>query len=321
MIITRNDYNTMPEQVQENKENINLLDNAMETAQTEIETSKPVYAGVVQSLTPEEQARARSNIGAGASGFSGDYNDLVNQPIENADLNNIVGETAGHTYRHTGTTNATFVKGYLYFWTGTAWKLISNFNDLKQAQDDIATLNNDVQTIDNNKADKDAGNLSGTDVPAWKSALGIDGKAEKDASNLSSSNVDSWQNKCGFERVETVYDKDSADPNINWGYTSNITPGASITGKDFTKYKALRFYCWGGYRGDVIVADLTNEHDGHYFATAPIGAGADGAGVNIQYFYISIKSNKTEFSFSAFNYYGTSYTNYSGYISKIEGVY
>ena len=171
MIITRNDYNTMPEQVQENKDNINLLDNAIETAQTEMETSKPVFAGIVQSLTPEEQARARSNIGAGASGFSGDYNDLVNQPIENADLNNIVGETAGHTYRHTGTTNATFVKGYLYFWTGTAWKLISNFNDLKQAQDDIALLNSNVQTIDNDKANKDTSNLTETNVKSWNTKL------------------------------------------------------------------------------------------------------------------------------------------------------
>ena len=36
-----------------------------------------------QSLTPEQQAQARSNIGAGSSGFSGDFNDLANVPQAN----------------------------------------------------------------------------------------------------------------------------------------------------------------------------------------------------------------------------------------------
>ena len=229
MIITRSDYNTMPEQVQENKDNIEALDTVVETVQAdlddlkpvveglstdveEIKTNKPVYAGIAQTLTPAEQLQARQNIGAGASGFSGDYNDLLNQPIENADLNNIVGEQAGHTYMHTGTTNATFVKGYLYFWTGTEWKLISNFNDLKQAQDDISSLNSDVQTIDNNKADKNAGNLSSADVTAWKSALSIDDKAEKDASNLTSADITSWKTALDVSPDATkIYDGTALD--------------------------------------------------------------------------------------------------------------
>lgn len=33
-----------------------------------------------QTLTEEQKAQARSNIGAGSSGFSGDYNDLTNKP-------------------------------------------------------------------------------------------------------------------------------------------------------------------------------------------------------------------------------------------------
>lgn len=43
-----------------------------------IPTSAILYTA--QTLTPEEQAQARSNIGAGSSGFSGDYNDLTNKP-------------------------------------------------------------------------------------------------------------------------------------------------------------------------------------------------------------------------------------------------
>lgn len=41
---------------------------------------KAVSTVADQGLTEEEKANARSNIGAGASGFSGDYNDLTNRP-------------------------------------------------------------------------------------------------------------------------------------------------------------------------------------------------------------------------------------------------
>lgn len=34
-----------------------------------------------QSLTEEQQAQARANIGAGSSGFSGSYNDLTDKPV------------------------------------------------------------------------------------------------------------------------------------------------------------------------------------------------------------------------------------------------
>lgn len=66
-----------------------------------------------------------------------------------------------------------------------------------------------------------------------------DTKANVDASNLTDANITSWKNKCGFERVETVYDKDSTDSNINWGYTSGINNAIVVSGKDFTKYKAI----------------------------------------------------------------------------------
>jgi hypothetical protein len=55
--------------------------------------TKPTYTanevGAVsyepQTLTPEQQAQARSNIGAGANAFSGSYNDLIDKPaIPNA---------------------------------------------------------------------------------------------------------------------------------------------------------------------------------------------------------------------------------------------
>lgn len=42
----------------------------------------------VQTLTDQQKAQARANIGAGASSFSGDYNDLVNTPTALSDFDN-----------------------------------------------------------------------------------------------------------------------------------------------------------------------------------------------------------------------------------------
>ena len=44
-----------------------------------------------------------------------------------------------------------------------------------------------------------------------------------------------------FEQSETIYDKTSADANLNWGYTSGIPSGTSVS-KSFSKYKKLRVF-------------------------------------------------------------------------------
>ena len=50
---------------------------------TSITTDEIVKTGLAQSvltLTDTEKTTARTNIGAGTSNFSGDYNDLTNKP-------------------------------------------------------------------------------------------------------------------------------------------------------------------------------------------------------------------------------------------------
>lgn len=42
----------------------------------------------VQTLTEEQKAQARANIGAGASGFDGDYNSLTNKPTKLSEFTN-----------------------------------------------------------------------------------------------------------------------------------------------------------------------------------------------------------------------------------------
>lgn len=59
----------------------NKADNSTVDSLTEIVNSAVLTTK--QTLTPEQQAQARSNIGAGSSGFDGDYNSLVNLPTLN----------------------------------------------------------------------------------------------------------------------------------------------------------------------------------------------------------------------------------------------
>lgn len=66
-----------------------------------------------------------------------------------------------------------------------------------------------------------------------------------------------------IERVETIYDKDSNDPNINWGYTSGII-GNSVIQRDISKYKKLIAYVATNiteviyYSPTQVILDLTS---------------------------------------------------------------
>lgn len=59
------------------------------------------------------------------------------------------------------------------------------------------------------------------------------------------------------EHIETRYDKNSSDSNINWGYTSGIQLNGEVTGKDFSKYKKLNVYLNGAFVNCIIQIDLT----------------------------------------------------------------
>lgn len=135
------------------------------------------------------------------------------------------------------------------------------------------------------------------------------------------------------ERVELVYNKDSANPNINWGYTNGIATGDSdnFISHDFTKYKRLRcnviwrygdfFNQYSGY--GTIEVDLqqlcTNGYEGantiivffegnqEYLYSAKILVSPAKDGIRYKGFYSS--------SNGAFNN-----TN-AGYLTKIEGIY
>jgi hypothetical protein len=133
------------------------------------------------------------------------------------------------------------------------------------------------------------------------------------------------------ERVETVYDKNSSDSAINWGYTSGLATNIDIQ-HNFNKYKKLLIYYVvkdGVYSFEkCFKMDLTENVSGVGFVVTqseknPYGWMADIAAFNEYYFVrCRVDSNKSlinvEFKKGTSN--GISVSTVSE-IYKIEGVY
>lgn len=153
-------------------------------------------------------------------------------------------------------------------------------------------------------------------------------KANVDASNLSAANVTSWKNKCAFEQVDLLYDKDSSDSSINWGYTSGIQSGVAIN-KSFTKYKQLRIYfqCYfasstnHGVTSSCVIIDCQNAKGSpaYFYAgmNTPYYSGSYAYNMGIM---CQLKETK-DLLYCFMNYNGQTQINSQYYVYKIEGVY
>ena len=145
------------------------------------------------------------------------------------------------------------------------------------------------------------------------------------SSNLSNTNVLNWKNKCGFEKTEIIYDMNSSDPNINWGYTSGIGSSTTVTGKDFTKYKKLiGTYGDGGNAQWVVITDLSIPSTQKYSGVNSVSR-IDNS-VNNQmlsrFAELSISLDKTSLTtYSDFSYNGNANFVQSYKLCKLEGVY
>ena len=136
-------------------------------------------------------------------------------------------------------------------------------------------------------------------------------------------NVEELQDKC--EKVEVIYDKSSSDSNINWGYTSGIQ-SATITNKDFNKYKRLRvYYCLKNSeldsdtfgRNNIIEIDLSKFIKFEYSATNLIRY----ATYTQNYsggIIVKVNENKTSFAVVITDDITAAV---SSFVYKIEGVY
>ena len=125
-----------------------------------------------------------------------------------------------------------------------------------------------------------------------------------------------------IERVETIYDKDSNDPNINWGYTSGFK-NISVTGKNFSKYKILRAYFTKNENSNANILEVGIRRDvSENIVRSEATQDVDliSTGTNLRSLYIAVESNSS----IAFNYIAGNSDYYraeNAYCYKIEGVY
>lgn len=158
--------------------------------------------------------------------------------------------------------------------------------------------------------------------------------ALSDGSNLTPADIEALATKCGFERVETVYDKDSADSNINLGYTSGIQNLQSVN-IDLSKYKKINVFLnlydtantSSGNRNDILQVDLsTNRVNDTSYASNTFGyihRANDDWHVNVEsLFMVRIDYNHVTKLFTPkLAYNGALVTQANYYVYKIEGVY
>lgn len=156
--------------------------------------------------------------------------------------------------------------------------------------------------------------------------------AKRDASNLTPYNIVSLKNKCEFEQVEVIYDKDSLDSNLNWGYTSGIKNNATIN-KNLSKYKKLNIYMISGdinftttYTPVCCTIDLTHLTDNAYIGGLFMyNSWSFHSTTNLSQFFMyrfSVNEAKSNFATVFKNGTTSSISNDTiSYIYKIEGGY
>lgn len=124
----QNADNTLQSSISTNESNIASLDIRITSAESNISDIPNKYVSYIvsQVLTEEQKALARQNIGAGSSGFSGSYVDLVQKPTLNT--NNTTSQNTLSDETINGTINLHKVSK-----TGKASDLV-DYADLAQAQ-------------------------------------------------------------------------------------------------------------------------------------------------------------------------------------------
>ena len=121
-------------------------------------------------------------------------------------------------------------------------------------------------------------------------------------------------------QTEILYDSTSASSSINWGYTSGIGNGVTVTGKDFSAYKFL--ICFGGATNNhlSVLVNLTNKQSSGYGGNNVVGAWKENGLVNY-YIGATVNDAKTSITISHTQIWDNSdYVGHQGTIRLIIGV-
>lgn len=124
-----------------------------------------------------------------------------------------------------------------------------------------------------------------------------------------------------------LYDKNSSDSSINWGYINGIQGGTTVTGKDFSPYRALRLtVVW--YAASCI-CELGLEKTigvGTYYSCGATAVTTD-AKEFLATAQIRVNTTKTEIAMPSIGYHNATFVyiernaSIGYYIAKIEGMF
>lgn len=124
-----------------------------------------------------------------------------------------------------------------------------------------------------------------------------------------------------------LYDKDSSDSSINWGYVNGIQGGTTVTGKDFSPYRALRLtVIW--YAASCI-CELSLEKrigQGTYYSCGATAVTTDEKEF-LATAQITVNTAKTQISMPSIGFHNASYVynernaDDDYYIAKIDGMF
>lgn len=133
----------------------------------------------------------------------------------------------------------------------------------------------------------------------------------KVAGNLGEQNV---------EHSEVIYDKDSSDSNINWGYTSGIS-GVFTKNIDLSKFSRLRIFVNNYEHGGITEFDVKSYPYNNSSGMTTVYSFVYDGGFYLYKIECSYKENILAFVTNRTSYVGVLNTMAGGYIYKIEGVY
>ncbi len=166
----------------------------------------------------------------------------------------------------------------------------SNAEKITTLQNDLSTIQNSISTAESNvnslqtKVNEQAESL--TTLSSSISALSNWKGEILETINDMSTKINELWNNCG-ERIVTIYDASSADPNVNWGFTAGMVGGNSLT-YDFSPFKRLRIHA------SVNKYDVTSVVDLQHRKFSEIALHTCSVGVDKQFYLkVNILANKT----------------------------
>ncbi|NCB48025.1 MAG: hypothetical protein EOM55_00105 [Clostridia bacterium] len=205
-------------------------------------------------------------------------------------------------------------------------KLIDEKINLLLAEIDSVSMR--VKTLENAKKiviDSELDDASINGIQNGVVTTAINSCAKKDASNLTTEDVESFLDKLQTNSFEEIYDKNSLDNSLNWGYVDGILGGVEVakTTSFFEAYKGLYIYATCDNVELKLYLDLCklNLLENNYNGAT---CGLSGTLNSLMCVKAEVDTTKSKIKCTTMGFFSSSYTSQNGvssfYIHRIKAV-